>query len=131
MYPGFAAQAKADQDTGAEAEFQEQQAEAKEHAATFHQAAKNFGLLTHIENHHANQYSEALQLLEGGAAFDRSTTQKWICLQCSMIYDPAIGDPDGGIAAGTPFTDIPEDWVCPICGAKKKSFIPYAEIVAA
>jgi rubrerythrin len=131
MYPGFAAQARVDRDGGAEAEFQEQEAEARDHAQTFHRAAKNFGLLTYIENYHANQYSEALQLLEGGDAFARSTTQKWICLQCSMIYDPAVGDLDSGIAAGTPFADIPEDWVCPICGAKKKSFVPYAEILAA
>lgn len=48
-----------------------------------------------------------------------------------MIYNPAAGDPDSGIAAGTAFADIPEDWKCPICGAKKKSFVPYEEFVAA
>lgn len=37
-----------------------------------------------------------------------------------MIYNPVIGDPDSGIAAGTAFTDIPDDWSCPICGATKK-----------
>ncbi|MCY4359589.1 MAG: rubredoxin, partial [Cyanobacteria bacterium MAG APA_bin_95] len=36
-----------------------------------------------------------------------------------MIYDPAKGDPDSGIAIGTAFEDIPEDWECPICGARK------------
>ena len=46
-------------------------------------------------------------------------------MKCSMIYDPVVGDPDLGIAPGTAFAAIPEDWNCPICGATKKSFIPY------
>jgi rubredoxin len=53
--------------------------------------------------------------------------QLWICTTCGMIYDPADGDPDGGIAPGTAFADIPEDWVCPICGARKADFIPYED----
>ena len=40
------------------------------------------------------------------------------------IYDPAVGDPDGGIAPGTAFEDIPDDWVCPICGLGKDVFVP-------
>jgi rubredoxin len=44
-----------------------------------------------------------------------------------MIYDPVIGDPDAGIAAGTAFTDIPDNWSCPICGATKKTFKPLEE----
>ena len=44
-----------------------------------------------------------------------------------MIYDPTEGDPDSGIAAGTPFEAIPDDWQCPICGARKASFVPYRE----
>ena len=43
------------------------------------------------------------------------------------IYDPAVGDPDGGIAAGTAFEDIPEDWVCPLCGVGKDQFEPVEE----
>ena len=35
---------------------------------------------------------------------------------CGYIYDPEVGDPEGGIAAGTAWEDIPEDWVCPVCG---------------
>lgn len=41
---------------------------------------------------------------------------------CSYIYDPAVGDPDNGIAPGTPFVDLPNTWVCPICGLDKDSF---------
>jgi rubredoxin len=52
---------------------------------------------------------------------------QWICKVCSMIYDPAAGDPDSGIAAGTPFEAIPDDWSCPICGTRKANFIPYRE----
>ena len=44
------------------------------------------------------------------------------CVICDYIYDPALGDPDSGIAAGTLFDDIPDDWVCPICGADKSNF---------
>ena len=44
------------------------------------------------------------------------------CKVCGYIYDPAEGDPDGGIEPGTPFEQIPDDWVCPVCGASKKDF---------
>ena len=44
------------------------------------------------------------------------------CLICDYIYDPAVGDPDNGVAAGTAFDDLPEDWVCPLCGADKSNF---------
>jgi rubredoxin len=47
---------------------------------------------------------------------------KWICVICQYIYDPAVGDPDGGIAPGTAFEDIPDGWVCPVCGAGKDAF---------
>ena len=48
--------------------------------------------------------------------------QKYVCLVCGYIYDPAEGDPDNDIAAGTKFEDIPDDWVCPVCGAGKDEF---------
>ena len=47
---------------------------------------------------------------------------KWICVICHYVYDPAIGDPDSGIAPGTAFEDIPDDWLCPVCGADKAAF---------
>jgi rubredoxin len=47
---------------------------------------------------------------------------KYECLVCGWIYDPAIGDPEGGIAAGTAFEDIPDNWVCPLCGVDKSNF---------
>ena len=50
--------------------------------------------------------------------------QKYKCSICGYIYDPARGDPDGGIAPGTPFEQIPANWVCPVCGASKDNFKP-------
>lgn len=50
--------------------------------------------------------------------------KKYVCAVCGYVYDPALGDPDSGIAAGTPFEQIPADWVCPVCGASKDQFEP-------
>ncbi|WEU39937.1 MAG: rubredoxin [Candidatus Odinarchaeum yellowstonii] len=47
---------------------------------------------------------------------------KWECTLCGYIYDPAVGDPDNDIPPGTPFESLPEDWVCPLCGAAKSDF---------
>ena len=41
---------------------------------------------------------------------------------CGYVYDPVVGDPDNGIAPGTSWEDVPEDWVCPICGLSKDAF---------
>ncbi|MBE7197046.1 MAG: FAD-dependent oxidoreductase [Parafilimonas terrae] len=51
--------------------------------------------------------------------------QQFLCRACGLIYDEAEGDADSGIAAGTRFADIPEDWVCPVCGVTKADFEPY------
>ena len=48
--------------------------------------------------------------------------QKWRCTICQYVYDPAEGDPDNGINPGTPFEELPDDWVCPLCGASKDLF---------
>ncbi len=47
---------------------------------------------------------------------------KWKCTVCGYVYNPEEGDADGGIAPNTPFEDIPDDWVCPVCGASKDQF---------
>jgi rubredoxin len=51
---------------------------------------------------------------------------KYICTVCGYVYDPAVGDPESNIAAGTAFEDLPDDWVCPVCGAEKDQFEPEA-----
>lgn len=48
--------------------------------------------------------------------------QSYVCNTCAYVYNPEEGDPDGGIEPGTAFEDIPEDWVCPVCGATKDLF---------
>jgi rubredoxin len=52
---------------------------------------------------------------------------KYMCESCGFIYDPEIGDPDGGIPPGTQFQDIPETWFCPVCGARKRDFTLYED----
>ncbi|MBA7566002.1 High molecular weight rubredoxin [subsurface metagenome] len=47
---------------------------------------------------------------------------KYKCAVCEYVYDPELGDPDGGIEPGTPFEKLPDDWVCPVCGAAKSEF---------
>jgi len=48
--------------------------------------------------------------------------KKYECLACGYIYDPGVGDPDSGIAPGTPFEELPDDWLCPECGVGKDMF---------
>lgn len=47
---------------------------------------------------------------------------RYVCQICGYVYDPAKGDADSGVAPGTPFENLPDDWVCPICGASKSDF---------
>lgn len=48
--------------------------------------------------------------------------KKYVCLICGFVYDEELGDPDNGIAPGTKFEDLPEDYVCPLCGVGKEEF---------
>ncbi len=50
--------------------------------------------------------------------------KKYECGPCGYIYDPEVGDPDNGIAPGTPFESLPDDWECPLCSAAKDAFSP-------
>ena len=47
---------------------------------------------------------------------------KYVCKVCGYVYDPKVGDPNNGVEPGTKFEDIPDDWVCPVCGAEKNQF---------
>ena len=53
--------------------------------------------------------------------------KKYQCLNCGHVYDPAKGDPDSGIPPGTAFESLPQDWICPDCGAAKTEFEPLEE----
>ena len=48
--------------------------------------------------------------------------ENYVCTVCGYVYDPALGDPDNGVPAGTKFDDLSDDWVCPVCGAGKEDF---------
>ena len=47
---------------------------------------------------------------------------KYVCQICGYVYEPDLGDPDNGVAPGTSFESLPDEWVCPICGASKDDF---------
>lgn len=65
----------------------------------------------------APTYIEENKIKKGG-----SNMKKYRCKVCGYIYDPGKGDPDSGVAPGTPFEELPDDWVCPVCGAGKEEF---------
>lgn len=48
--------------------------------------------------------------------------KRYVCPLCGYLYDEAAGDPENGVAPGTKWEDVPEDWVCPLCGADKSQF---------
>lgn len=50
--------------------------------------------------------------------------KKYVCDICGYVYDPENGDPENGVSTGTAFDDLPDDWVCPECGAEKDQFSP-------
>ena len=49
--------------------------------------------------------------------------ERYVCEPCGYIYDPEVGDLDNGIEPGTAFADLPDDWVCPVCGLGKDEFV--------
>lgn len=57
----------------------------------------------------------------------KNVMKKYICIPCGYIYDPTKGDPDEDVEPGTPFEELPEDWVCPVCGKEKDRFAPITE----
>lgn len=69
---------------------------------------------TYINIEHINQENKEETMNNSGI---------WVCEVCGYRYDPKEGDPDSGIAPGTPFEDLPDDWVCPLCGVDKTNFV--------
>lgn len=59
---------------------------------------------------------------EFALAWERKYAMDKYACPCGYEYDPAVGDPDNGVAPGTPWEQVPEDWVCPVCGLGKDSF---------
>lgn len=71
-----------------------------------------------IRNIVKKEYYIISQEINGGG----EEMKKYVCTACGYVYDPEVGDADSGIAPGTAFEDIPEDWVCPLCGVGKDMF---------
>lgn len=70
--------------------------------------------------------AEASKPSDSKSAVD-TQMKRWICVICGFIYDDAVGMPEHGIAAGTRFDDLPDDWICPECGSPKSAFEIYEE----
>jgi rubredoxin len=64
----------------------------------------------------------AVDLDDSGAMTTSVAMKTWMCLICGFIYDEAAGIPDEGLAPGTKWEDIPPNWTCPECGARKEDF---------
>jgi len=50
--------------------------------------------------------------------------ERYVCDVCGYVYDPSEGDPENGVQPGTAFADLPDEWVCPLCGMAKSVFNP-------
>jgi len=74
-------------------------------------------ILLSVDIHHG--HATMLQLIKYKELY---IMERWICTICQYVYDPALGDPDRGIAPGTSFEALPDDWCCPLCGAGKDVF---------
>ena len=61
-------------------------------------------------------------MMSDSATPDDLVIEQWICTCCGYVYEPEMGDPEHGIAPGTPFEDLPEEWRCPVCKALKSAF---------
>ncbi len=57
--------------------------------------------------------------------------KKYRCTACGYVYDPAEGDPEGGIPHGVPFEDLPDDWICPVWGFGKRLFVALEDSASA
>ncbi len=72
----------------------------------------------------APTYRGDLEKEESKPEKEEQGMHKYVCEICGYVYDPEQGDPDNGIDPGTEFQDLPDDWVCPVCGASKDQFSP-------
>ena len=74
----------------------------------------------------APTYIDAQKVRSSGSS-GKASGKKYECPACGFVYDPEVGDPEGGIPPGTPFEDIPDNWQCPVCGMSKSEFKPLDE----
>ena len=83
-------------------------------------------MLTDVDTQpfHAMMMNDSDRAAEAMKPAGSMIMKKYECTLCSYVYDPAVGDPDNGVDPGTAFEDLPDDWVCPDCGAGKEDFEP-------
>jgi rubredoxin len=93
--------------------------------------AKDYAALDALADSFKSKLTGIQAEAQAAPAEQTSVTNKYLCPVCRYVYDPAVGDPAGGIPPGTPFEKIPDDWVCPICRVSKKMFRPVQPPVAA
>jgi rubredoxin len=76
------------------------------------------------QQHHPHLYSNVKRLLTAcrPSGISLMKLKTWMCLICGFIYSEEVGLPDDGIAPGTRWEDVPVNWVCPECGARKEDF---------
>jgi rubredoxin len=82
-------------------------------------------LLRNAPDHRTNQSTSTIQteqLTAKAIRKGRKRMDRYVCEICGYVYDPEQGDPDNGVAAGTKWEDVPDDWECPVCGASKDDF---------
>ncbi len=73
----------------------------------------------------ADEVAMTERLIDGiSSQEEESKMKKYVCEVCGWVYDPEQGDPEAGIDPGVDFKDLPEDYVCPVCGASKDQFAP-------
>lgn len=65
---------------------------------------------------------DTMQAFYRQCPLNMTDTKTWMCLICGWIYDEAAGDPEHGVAPGTPWAQVPMNWTCPECGARKEDF---------
>ena len=87
------------------------------HAPAFH-ADETVTVVTEVTKDGAAE-AMATAIIE-----DEPDMRRYVCVTCGWVYDPVEGDPVNGIAPGTPFGDLPDDWTCPACGVGKEHFEP-------
>lgn len=75
-----------------------------------------------LSNESGGQHPESVED-DSSAKKSVKNSGRYRCVICGFVYDPEVGDPDSGIAPGTAFEDIPDDWACPVCGVGKADFV--------
>eukprot|EP00472_Partenskyella_glossopodia_P006034 CAMPEP_0197516466 /NCGR_PEP_ID=MMETSP1318-20131121/1339_1 /TAXON_ID=552666 /ORGANISM="Partenskyella glossopodia, Strain RCC365" /LENGTH=204 /DNA_ID=CAMNT_0043065221 /DNA_START=133 /DNA_END=747 /DNA_ORIENTATION=- len=78
----------------------------------------------------ADAKQKEIERLRAAETFFKKGTGDYECTQCQFVYNTEMGDPEAMVMKGTPFADVPDDWLCPVCGSPKEAFEEQGKIVA-